>query len=96
MRAQARRAEEADAGTSETRPNAASARKSPAPFGLRRRARAWLEWAASEQGQSSVEFALIISLISVPLFILTWRLLRFFVWMMVQQIVANFTGVPPP
>lgn len=61
-----------------------------------RSARAWLERAGSERGQSSVEYALIIGLISTPLFILTWRLLRFFVWMMVQQIVANFTGVPPP
>ena len=74
----------------------ASLRWAVRPSRPRRGARACLERAASEQGQSSVEFALIISLISVPLFILTWRLLRFFVWMMVQQIVGNFSGVPPP
>ena len=49
-----------------------------------------------EAGQSTVEFALILTFISVPLFMLTWELLRWFVWVMVQQVVANFTGVPPP
>lgn len=49
---------------------------------------------SSERGQSTVEYALIISLISVPLALLILRLLQALFQALIQRIVSDFSEGP--